>query len=381
MRILVILIACSLAAFGQRHRLEEIDAEKPEGKLLQQLLQENDPARKAALMEQFAGQYPKLETSTWVLEQLQVSYVKAGDADKIIATGEKLLALDPDDPEAALQALKAAEKKKDVELIKKWSATTSANARKMVNSPKPASEDAIKSWENEVDYARQVDTYSEYALFNAALMARDPKVVIDLAEILMARNPKSEYTMKVQQPLFVAYRQAGNNDKAVALAERTLATDQSNEDMLLVVTDSYLQNKKEPEKIHVYTTKIVEVMAAKPKPEGVADADWNAHRSQVTGLAWYMSGKQYSGENKHAQADQDLRKALPLIEASPALASLKPEVLFLLGLSDYKLASGKAEMAQSAANYFRACSAINSPFQAQATNNLKRIQTEYHGIK
>ena len=36
-----------------------------------------------------------------MLEQLQAVYVKADDSDKIIATGEKLLALDPDDPEAA----------------------------------------------------------------------------------------------------------------------------------------------------------------------------------------------------------------------------------------------------------------------------------------
>jgi tetratricopeptide (TPR) repeat protein len=381
MRILVILVVFSIAAFGQRHKLEDVDAEKPEGKLLQQLMQENDPGKKAALMEQFAGQFPKLETSAWVLEQLQATYVKAGDADKIIATGEKLLAIDPDDPESALQCLKAAETKKDVALIKKWSATTSTNARKMANTPKPAEADAVEGWKSEVDYAKQVDTYSEYALFSAALQSRDPKVVIDLAETLSVRNPKGEYTAKVQQPLFVAYRQAGANDKAVALAERTLATDQSNEDMLLVVTDSYLQAKKEPEKIHAYSSKIVEVMAAKPKPEGTSDADWAAHKSQVTGLAWYISGKQYAADNRNGQADQDLKKALPLIDSTPALASLKPEVLFLLGLSDYNMAKTTPEMAQSAANYFRACAALKSGFQVTAAANLKRIQNEYHGIK
>jgi tetratricopeptide (TPR) repeat protein len=381
MRIVLVLIAFSLAAFGQRHKLEEVDAEKPEGKLLQQLMQESDPGKKTALMEQFAGEYPKLETSAWVLEQLQATYVKAGDADKIIATGTKLLVLDPDDPEAALQCLKASETKKDVELIKKWSAVTSANARKMAGTPKPAAADAQESWKNEVDYAKQVDTYSEYALFSAALTARDPKVVIDLSQTLAERNPKGEYTAKMQQPLFVAYRQAGANDKAVALAEQVLATDQTNEDMLLVVTDSYLQNKKDPEKIHAYSAKIVEVMAAKPKPEGTSDADWTAHKAQVTGLAWYMSGKQYAADNRHAQADQDLKKAMPLVDASPALVSLKPEMLFLLGLSDYKLASGNPEKAQEAANYFRACAALKSNMQATAAANLKRIQAEYHGIK
>jgi len=381
MRIIIFLVALSLTAFGQRHKLEEVDAEKPEGKLLQQLLQENDPAKKAALMEQFATQFPKLETSAWVLEQLQAGYVKSGDSDKIIAAGERLLAMDPDDPEAALQNLKAAEAKKDVEGVKKWSTATSANARKLAATAKPAAADAQESWKNEVDYAKQVDTYSEYALFSAASQSRDPKVVTELSQMLEQRNPKSEYLVKIQQPLFLAYRQSGANDKAVAVAEKVLATDQSNEDMLLVVTDSYLRNKKDPEKIHAYSTKIVEVMAAKSKPEGTSDADWTAHKNQVTGLAWYMSGKQHAADNKHAQADQDLKKALPLVEASPSLATLKPEVLFLLGLSDYKLASGNPEKAQEAANYFRSCAALKSNYQATAAANLKRIQTEFRGIK
>jgi hypothetical protein len=91
-----------------------------------------------------------------------------------------------------------------------------------------------------------------------------------------------------------------------------------------------------------------------------------------------MSGKLYASENKHAQADAQLRKALPLIETNPAL---KPETLFLLGLSNYKMASGSPERAQDSATYFRQCAAIKSPFQGTAATNLKRILAEYRGIK
>src|ERR1044071_816983 len=130
MRALVIFTAFAFTLFGQRHKLDEVDAEKPEGKLLQQCMQENDPAKKAELMEQFAGQYPKVEQTPWVLEQLQAYYVKANQPDKIIAAGDRLLAVDPDDPEAALQALKAAEAKKDLALVRKYSDATYANAMK-----------------------------------------------------------------------------------------------------------------------------------------------------------------------------------------------------------------------------------------------------------
>src|ERR1043165_1062291 len=115
MRKLAILIVFACVAFAQRHKQpEEVDAEKPDGKLLQQIMQENDATKKAGLMEQFATEFAKNESTPWILEQLQGLYVKANNPDKIIATGERLLAIDADDPEAALQALKAAEGKKDL---------------------------------------------------------------------------------------------------------------------------------------------------------------------------------------------------------------------------------------------------------------------------
>jgi tetratricopeptide (TPR) repeat protein len=373
MRTLTMTLVLALAAFGQRHKLDVVDAEKPEGKLLQQCMQENDAAKKAALMEQFAGQFPKAEQTPWVLEQLQAYYVKAGQHDQIIAAGDRLLAVDPDDPEAALQALKAAEAKKDIALVQKFSDMTFANGTKMASAPQPKEADRVESWKQEVDYAKQVATYADYALFRASVESRDPKLTIQLGEKLLARSPNSEYTSKASEPLFVAYRQTGANDKALALAEKALATDQTNEDMLLVVANSYLEQKKNPEKLHAYSAKIVEVMNAKPKPEGTSDADWTARKSLITGLAHYISGKQYFNDKKYQPSDQELRLALPLVENN---AALKPETLFMLGLDNFNM-----EKIQDAANYFRTCSAIKSPLQAEAVKNLARIRRDYQGVK
>jgi uncharacterized protein HemY len=152
-----------------------------------------------------------------------------------------------------------------------------------------------------------------------------------------------------------------------------LATNQTNEDMLLVVADQHLQAKKEPAKVHDYSAKIVQVMAAKPKPEGMADADWTARKNLVTGLAHYMNGKLYYNESNFGKADQELRSALPLVESN---ATLKSEVLYLLGFANYKL-----EKAQDAANYYKECAAIKSPYQATAAKNLQGIRAQYRGIK
>lgn len=373
LRLSLIVLALALPAAGQRHKIEEINAEKPDGKLLQQIMQENDPAKRTALLEQFTTDFPKNSELPWVLEQLQNVYVKANDADRILSAGDKLLAVDPDDPEAAMQCLKAAESKKDPALIKKYAAVTSAAARKMAAAPQPKEADEQANWKAGVEYAKQVDGYTDYALYRAAVETRDPKVTVDVAETLRRQNPRSEYAAKVVQPLFVAYRQSNDNPKALALAEEVLVSDQSNEDMLLVVADNYAQQKKEPEKVHAYSAKIVEVMAAKPKPEGVSDADWLARKNLVTGLAHYMSGKLYYTESNFARADVELRAALPLVETN---ANLKPEVLYLLGFANYKL-----DKPQDAANYYKACAALKSPMQSLAAKNLLGIKNQYRGIQ
>jgi hypothetical protein len=372
LRLTFLVFALALTAAGQRHRIDEVNTEKPDGKLLQQIMQENDAGKRTALLEQFTNQFAGSKDIPWVLEQLQAAYVKANDPDKIIAAGDKLLTADPDDPEAAMQCLKAAETKKDAAMVKKYAALASASARKMAAAPQPKEADEIAAWKASVEYAKQVDGYADYALYRAALESRDPKATIDLAETLRQQSPSSDYTGKLAQPLFIAYRQA-DPPKAIAFAEQSLSTDQSSEDMLLVVADSYAQQNKEPAKVHAYSAKIVEIMANKPKPEGMSDADWNDHKIKVTGLAHYMSGKLYYLEKNYAKADTELRAALPMAETQ---APLKPEIFFFLGFANYQL-----KKPQDAANYYKACAAIKSQFQAPAVKSLQGIKNEYHGIQ
>jgi tetratricopeptide (TPR) repeat protein len=372
MRTLVLVLALALTAFGQRHKPEELDTQKPDGKALQEAMQEPDAAKKTALLEQFTKTFSKSDSLPWALEQLQALYVAADQPDKAIEAGEKLLAADPNDIEASLQTLKAAEAKKDPAVIVKWSASTSAMARKVMAAPKPEDETA-ENWKTETDFAKQVDGYTEFAIYKAAAESRDPKATIMLVESLEQRSPKSEYMIKAADPLFLAYRQSNAPEKAVALAERILAVEQTSEDMLLVVADSYLQKKVEPAKVHAYTAKVEELMARKSKPEGVADADWTARKSTITGLARYMDGKQYYDETQFAKADTELRAALPLLGSN---AALKPEVLFLLGFANFKL-----EKAQEAADFYKACAALPSPYQATATKNLAGIKAKYRGVK
>jgi tetratricopeptide (TPR) repeat protein len=367
------LLLASGMASAQRHKIT-INAETPEGQLLQQIGQEADAAKQIGLLEQFAAQHPKHEGTPWVYEQLLEAYTKAGQPDKVIASGERLLALDPADAETAHACLKAAlETMRDADLVLKWAAITSDVARKVAQTPKPSGEDAVEAWTHNIDYAKQLDVYTEYSLYAMALQTPDPKKKIALGELLEQRNAESQYLPMVAEQRFLAYIQAGDNAKAVALAEKTLAKDQTNAEMMLAVASSYMG--KQNEKVLEMSDKAIEAMNAKAKPEGVSDADWQTRKTLVIARARWMQGVANATSNKWAAADQALRAALPGIANSP---EMKAEALFYLGLANYRLAEGgETERARDALRFSQECANIPGRFQAPARQNAKAIQSQY----
>ncbi|MGO9095346.1 MAG: tetratricopeptide repeat protein [Bryobacteraceae bacterium] len=362
-------------ASAQRHKID-IDGNTPEGNLLQQIENESDDAKKLSLLEQFAAQYPTHAGAASVYEQLVAIYAKSNQTGKLLDTGGKLLALDPADVEDAHPCLKAAlEVKRDPDLVLKWAVITSDAARKVAQSPKPADEDQVEDWTKRVDFAKQVDIYTEYAIYAMVLQTPDPKKKILLGEALQQRSPQSQYLPQVAQQLFNAYARTGDNAKALALAEKTIETDQSNAEMLLLVADSY-SAKKQADKVADLTGKAIQLAASKPKPEGVSDADWATWRTQVAGRANYLMGLTYAALDKWAPADRALRAALPGIGSS---ADMKAEALFYLGLANYNLAeAGDLERARDALRFSDQCAAIPGPFQARARANSKAIRGRYH---
>jgi tetratricopeptide (TPR) repeat protein len=367
----LVLMAAAATGWAQCHKLEIGNSTKGGG-LLRQIDEEQDSAKKLSMLDQFAGQYPQHEDLGWVYEQMLDAYTKAGNAAKAFETGEKLAAIPPECVENALATLKAVEMKKDPAAVLKWSAKTSELARKAAAAPQPAEADEVESWKAHVDYAKQVDTYTEYSLYAMALQMTDAQQQITLLEALQQRNAKSEYLAKSIDTLFLAYQKTGANDKALALAQQAAAIGQPSEDMLLILADDSLK-KKDAGKVHAYTGKIIEIVNSKAKPDGVAGADWTKRKNTILGLAYYMSGKQNYNDAKFAPADKDLRAALPLVESN---VNIHTEVLYLLGYANYKL-----EKIQDAANFYKQCAAVKGPFQALATKNLAAIRAQYHGMK
>ncbi len=361
------LLAVTSVVSAQRHNIT-INAETPAGLLLQQIGQEADDAKKTALLEQFAAKYPKHEGILWVYEMMIPAYAKAAQAPKALEACDQLLTADPADAENAYACLKIAESTKDPATVIKWSARASEACRKVMQSAKPKEADEVEDWTKRVEYAKQADTYTEYALYAAALQTTAPEQKIALGEELTRRNPDSKYYPQVAGQQFLAYQQLGQKDKAAQVAESILAKDPGNQDMLLAAADYYM-NAKINDKALLYSTKLTEVLDTKPAPAGVSEADWTAKKQLAMGLGYWMQGVIYSNQNKFAPADAALRKALPLIATN---RQLLPGALFYLGLANYKM-----EKIPDALKFFNQCAATPSPFQAQAKKNIAAIRTQY----
>lgn len=370
MRRFYLAVLCAFVLGAQeRHKLS-IDPATDEGKLLERIGQQQDAAQKQQLMEEFVSKYPTNPGVTWVYGQLQPMYLKEQQFDKVLAAGEAALAVDPDNADLAYNNLKAAEGKKDPEMVKAWSLRTSQNARKVITAGKNTTEEE----KQQLDYSTQLDVYSEYSIYATALQATDPLVTIDLAETLEQRNPKSQYLPKVYGKYLNALRQAGQNDKAATKAEQMAAVDATSEDVLLLAADSNMQKKTEPEKVISYSNKLAELLESKQKPEGMSDADWKQKRESILGLAYWMAGVTYSTQGRYAEADRSLRSALPYL----ADEQLRAMGLFHLGLSDYQLGKATKEKArlQDGLKYSEQSAAIKSPVQAQAQKNVRAIRGE-----
>ena len=362
---LFVSLAFAAAAQLPSHKLV-IDTSTPEGELLQQIATQTEDAKKLAAMEQFVSKYPSHEALTWVYGQLQPLYIKTGYFDNALDIGNRLLVIDPRDLDATYNNLKAAEGKKDWDLVVKWAIETSRIARQ------PEENSAL------ADRAKQMDLYCEYSLYASALQSGNSQKTIALVETLEQINPRSQYLPKVYRSYFNAMRQNGQAEKAGVKAEKMAESNAASPEVLLVAADFELQKKTQPEKVFEYASRLLETLNTQPKPDGVTDAVWAKKKQSMLALGNWMQGVVYSAQGKWLEADKSLRAAVPDTQDQQVRAS----GLFYLGEADYRIAKMGRDKAwmQEALKFSEQSAAIESPLQTQAQLNVRKIRGEL-GVK
>ncbi|MBI3470912.1 MAG: hypothetical protein HY013_06105 [Candidatus Solibacter usitatus] len=348
---------------AQRYKLVS-NPDSPEGAMLDLIELTSDENKKLSLLEEFAQKHPKHASASWVNEQLQTAYITASQWDKALAAGERLLAQNPDDLEAAQFNLKAAEAKNDKVLVKLWTDFLTRVAERITTAPPPKDPEVMEAWKNRVMAAAQYTSQEEYAMLKRALDATDPKARIKHLDELCKQYPSTQYMAQALLLYFQTYQVLGDSMKMMHYAEQVLQKDPKNQDALLVVA----QNAG-GDKALTYGARIIELMQSKPKPQGVSDEEWTRKKNYYTGTAYWMMGNAHINGNRFGQADQALRAALGYLRRNEQAA---PAILFYLGWANYKL-----DNFAEAARFYTECLAYRGRFQEQAAKNIDVLRREH----
>src|SRR5580693_8387717 len=368
--LVLLALPCVLPVLAQEKQTFVINPGTPEGQILQSLGQETDDARKVSLGQDFLAKYPKHEAAGWVAAQVESGLLAQKENDKVLEVAEAAYANVPDMDEA-YYALKAAVAKEDLAQTKKWSARTSEAARKVISTAKPATDEDSKQ---QLEYNKQVDEYSEYALYVVALKAQ-PKDEVDLVDTLIKQNAKSQYLPEVATSYFAALSKAGEGAKACPAAAK-MAVDKNAEAMLYAADCSWRGNRADA--VISYAAKASEAVGTRTKREGASDSDWAAQKNALLGSASFYTGVGYTMQMRYGPASKALKAALPAIKGNQQLYAI---ALFDLGLANYQLGKplgDKAQMRQGL-QFFQQSAEIASPMQDQASKNAKLVLAELGG--
>ncbi|HET8549024.1 MAG TPA: hypothetical protein VFL57_13500, partial [Bryobacteraceae bacterium] len=220
---------------------------------------------------------------------------------------------------------------------------------------------------------KQVDTYTEYSLYYAAVTSKDSRLKSELVEALEQRNPKSEYLAQMRTSQAVVVRQV-DVEEAVRSVDAAFAAGKYQVDQLYMAAAYYMQRRTAPDKVVTYGLKVLELLEKGTKPEEMSDADWNRRKRELVGQTSWMVGLILSTQEKFASADRHLRNALSHIKDADMIAG----ALYHLGYVNYKLAeAGDRVRIHDAVKFTTECTRIASAVQGQATENLKAMKAEY----
>ena len=244
-----------------------------------------------------------------------------------------------DELEDSQTALKAALAAKDPAKVKQLAAAVHAAAQKL-EAPPPADVTDKEAYQARADYAKEVDGYSEYALFALAVQSQGP-TALDLISALEKQNSKSKYLDEPDVLVIEADNALAKNqtDRALGLANRLIAAG----------------NRK--------------------PPEGVSASDWETRKTAALSRGYWMAGVIQGQKDLYKDADRNLRAALPLIKGNNAMMG---PALFYLGVANYnigKLTLNKAKMVE-AAKFSQDAANIQGPYQDKAYRNAMNIKAE-----
>ena len=366
--ILILLGACANAAFAQQiGKFVPVKAGSEVDHALNEINATADPAQKLVLIQQFAdgtgkeGDYPLLADGLFV-----EYYLSQKNYDKAFEYGDKLFALDPDSFQNAINMVRAAAEKGDVDRLIAYGEKAGGIMQRYKAAPAPAgTSDSV--WQDQKERTLEANkesyAYIQQLVFSGVYQAKDAAKRAALLEKFAQMFPDSAYANQALGVAATDFQRAQNTAKMLEVANGLLAKDPNDVGMLLLLSDYYGEKGEQLEKAEVYAKKAVSALETTPKPEGVTDEQWTQQKALQKGLALSSLGQVNIEKKENAQAVENLKAAAPLLKANDISYAHNQYRLGFALLNLKKTAEAKEAFTQAAS--------VNSPYKDRALEKLK----------
>jgi tetratricopeptide (TPR) repeat protein len=340
----------------------------PEDRALTEINRTSDPAQKLQLIEKFYADFGKGDTALLAYELFMNYYLNAKDFDKVLEYGEKSLALDPENFNAAVTMFRAAQDKRDVEKMFDLGKRITAIITRYKQLPAPEGYDA-DPWNAvktaALEKAQPNLNYVEYALFSLGNQAQDRAQKIAYLERFLTLFPDSQYTRYAEGQLAAIFQLTQEYPKMLANAQKVLARDPDNVNMLLLLADYYSEKGEELDKAEQYARKVIDLLNKAEKPAEFSDEQWQKQKSLQLGVAQSALGQALINRDKLQEA----------LDAFTAAKELLRDNLVIYARNLYRLGFTLAKMKRpaDARTVLTEAVSIDSPYKALAQDTLDRL--------
>lgn len=327
-----------------------------------------DPSKKLELIDQFAKTYPEGDMQIVVDEQYVNYYINSKQYNKAFEYGEKLFALDPNNYVNAVNMVRAAAEKGDLDKLYAYGEKANSIVEKFKAAPPPegtsaddwtrAKAEKLASTKDDQDYVRE-------ALLNGAYNATQATKQADYLVRFAKMYPG---TSQGQQALMLAasdYEKAGDRDKMQEMANRALAEDPNNIDMMLLLADDYSEKGDQLDKADGYAKKAITVVDAAKKPDNLTDQQWQEQTSVQKGWALSTLGQINLQKKQNATAVGNLLKAAPLLKTNAVMYARNQ---YRLGFAYLNLKKNA-----DATKAFTEAASVDSPYKGPAQQKLAEL--------
>ena len=329
-----------------------------------------DPAQKLALIDKFSTTLGQGDMAI-VADDLYVNYYLAQkNYDKAFEYGDKLFALDPDNFSNALNMVRAASEKGDIDKLMSYGEKVPGILQRFKASPAPEGVDAT-SWQRQLketlDNNKDNILYIEQAMYLGAYRVTNQAKRAALLTHFAQLFPDSAYADPALVVAASAYQQAQNVPKMLEVANGLLAKDPNNVGMLIFLSDYYSEKGEQLDKAEAYAKKAITLLGAAQKPEGVTDEQWQQQISLQKGLALSSLGQVNIQKKDNAQAVENFRAAAPLLKSDDGA----------YGRNQYRLGFALVNLKKNAEakDAFTQSASVNSAYKGLAQAKLKTFET------